>query len=261
MDSGTGTNTGSGSGPGARAGTASSGTSPVAAPAGTAAATGSAAAFAAAQAAQPSAAGAARPPSSDLNSPAIRADPGSVALAAAQGTQASAVPSASPLAAVVGQPQPAAQPAAQAPLAGQLTGPLFSLAAGKPGEHTMTINVTPDNLGPVTVRAHITAGDVRLELFAPNDAGREALRSILPDLKRDLAATGPTSLDLSSGNQPGPQSGQSGPQLGDSGGQGAGNTPLPSSRRNADVPGRPAPGPAPGVQRPRSSDSTLDVLA
>jgi len=168
------------------------------------------------------------------------------------------VPSSGPLAAVVGQPQPAAQ----APLAGQLSGPLFSLAGGKPGEHTMTINVTPDNLGPVTVRAHISAGDVRLELFAPNDAGREALRSILPDLKRDLAATGPnTSLDLSSGNQPGPQSGQSGPQLGDSGGQGAGNMPLPSSRRNADVPGRPAPGPAPGVQRPRSSDSTLDVLA
>ena len=68
----------------------------------------------------------------------------------------------------------------------------------------MTINVTPDNLGPVTVRAHISAGDVRLELFAPNDAGRDALRAILPDLKRDLAGTGlNANLDLSSGNQPG----------------------------------------------------------
>ena len=125
----------------------------------------------------------------------------------------------------------------------------------------MTINVTPDNLGPVTVRAHISAGDVRLELFAPNDAGREALRSILPDLKRDLAGSGlNANLDLSSGNQPGPQSGQQG-LLGEPGGQGSRNTPVPTSRGNADVPARQAPGPAPGARSSRPADSTLDVLA
>jgi flagellar hook-length control protein FliK len=162
----------------------------------------------------------------------------------------------------VGQAQPLAQPPAQAPLAGQLSGPLFSLAGGKPGEHTMTINVTPDNLGPVTVRAHISAGDVRLELFAPNDAGREALRSILPDLKRDLAGTGLiANLDLSSGNQPGPQSGQQGNPLGDPGGQGSRNSPVPSGGSNPDAQRRPATGPAPGARSPRSADSTLDVLA
>jgi flagellar hook-length control protein FliK len=89
------------------------------------------------------------------------------------------------------------------PLAGQLAGPLFSLATAKPGEHTMTLSVTPENLGPVTVRAHIGAEGVRVELFAPNDAGRDALRSVLQDLKRDLAAAGlGTNLDLSARSGP-----------------------------------------------------------
>jgi flagellar hook-length control protein FliK len=67
----------------------------------------------------------------------------------------------------------------------------------------MTLSVTPDDLGPVTIRAHVGADGVRVELFAPNDAGREALRAILQDLKRDLASAGlGADLDLSSQNQP-----------------------------------------------------------
>ena len=67
----------------------------------------------------------------------------------------------------------------------------------------MTITVTPDNLGPVTVRAHVTADGMRVQLFAPTDAGRDALRAVLPDLRRDLAGAGiNSSLDLSSQNQP-----------------------------------------------------------
>lgn len=69
----------------------------------------------------------------------------------------------------------------------------------------MTVHVTPDALGPVTVRAHVGADGVRVELFAPTDTGRDALRAILPDLRRDLSGAGLTgSLDLSSQNQPSP---------------------------------------------------------
>nr|WP_269437268.1 flagellar hook-length control protein FliK [Arthrobacter caoxuetaonis] len=72
------------------------------------------------------------------------------------------------------------------------------------GEHVMTLSVTPENLGPVTVRAHVSADGIRVELFAPNDAGREALRTILTDLRRDLSGAGlNTSLSLSSQDQPG----------------------------------------------------------
>ncbi len=68
----------------------------------------------------------------------------------------------------------------------------------------MTVHVTPDNLGPVTVRAHVGGEGVRVELFAPTDAGRDALRSILPELRRDLGGAGLSgTLDLSSQSHPG----------------------------------------------------------
>ena len=85
-----------------------------------------------------------------------------------------------------------------------MVAPLFSLATAASGEHVLTLSVTPDNLGPVTVRAHVSAEGVRVELFAPNDLGRDALRAILPELRRDLAGTGMNAnLQLSSNNQPG----------------------------------------------------------
>ena len=101
---------------------------------------------------------------------------------------------------------------ASTPLSTQIARPLFSLANAAHGEHVMTISVTPDNLGPVTVRAHVGPEGVRVELFAPNDAGRDALRSIMSDLKRDLAGSGMTgaTLDLSNRDQAGnsPQQGR-----------------------------------------------------
>ncbi|WP_146066095.1 flagellar hook-length control protein FliK [Cryobacterium sp. Y82] len=90
------------------------------------------------------------------------------------------------------------------PLAAQIMKPLFSLATAAPGEHVLTISVSPDNLGPVTVRAHVTGEGIRVELFAPTDLAREALRVILPDLRRDLAGSGLSAqLDLSSDSQAG----------------------------------------------------------
>ena len=100
---------------------------------------------------------------------------------------------------------------APAPLAQQLARPLFTLAQAGPGEHVVTVQVTPDTLGPVTVRAHVTAHGMHVELFAASDAGRDAVRQVLPDLRRDGAATGvTTTLDLSSQNHPGAQPGRDG---------------------------------------------------
>ena len=92
----------------------------------------------------------------------------------------------------------------------QLVKPVFSLATAGPGEHTMTVQVNPDRLGPVTLQAHIGAGGVRIEMFAASADGRDVLRQALPELRKDLAGAGiNASLDLSSNAQSGsPQGGQ-----------------------------------------------------
>jgi len=102
-----------------------------------------------------------------------------------------------------------AQQAAQPPLAGQLARPLFQLAAGHAGTHVMTVQLAPDSLGPVTLRAHLGADGVRIELLAATDAGRDGLRGILPELRRELAAQGvASSLDLSGSSGGGGAAGQ-----------------------------------------------------
>jgi len=117
---------------------------------------------------------------------------------AAQAIPAAAAPAATSAPAAAA----ASAPALPLQFAGQVARPLLSLAAAAPGEHMLTISVTPENLGPVTVRAHVGAEGVRIELFAPTDLGRDALRTIMPDLRRDLAASGlGGSLDLSSHDQ------------------------------------------------------------
>jgi flagellar hook-length control protein FliK len=89
------------------------------------------------------------------------------------------------------------------PLNLQLARPLAALRSAGNGNHVITIAVTPENLGPVMVRAHVSGDAVRIELIAPTDQAREALKAIMPDLRRDLSQSGgQTSLDLSSGNQP-----------------------------------------------------------
>ncbi|MCU1405993.1 MAG: hypothetical protein JWQ43_2296 [Glaciihabitans sp.] len=114
-------------------------------------------------------------------------------------TPAPAAPVPTPAAA----PSAAATPSVLVPLATQIARPIFTLAGASNGEHTLTINVTPDDLGPVTVRAHVSGDSLRLELFAPTDGGREALRQMLTDLRRDLAGSGMTaSLDISGDAQP-----------------------------------------------------------
>lgn len=122
-------------------------------------------------------------------------------------------------AAVPPSASPSAPPPAAPPLAEQLARPLFALATGPAGEHVMSIQVVPDTLGPVTVRAHLSANGVRIELVPASDAGQEALRGVLGDLRRDLAAGGlvPT-LSLGGGNASAAGSGSGNPSSGNLGG-------------------------------------------
>jgi len=107
---------------------------------------------------------------------------------------------------------PASAPPAPAPrpaLLPQLSGPVVSLARAGDGAHSITLTISPEALGPVTVRARISDGSIRLELHAPSDAGREALRLILADLRRDLAGAAPHAT-LSVSSQDAPSSSASG---------------------------------------------------
>lgn len=172
-------------------------------------------------------------------------DPGLPAVAPARGGETPFVMSTTPAAA----PAAATAPA-PAPLAQQLARPVFSLAQAGPGEHVVTVQVLPDSLGPVTVRAHVTAHGMHVELFAASDAGREAVRQVLPDLRRDAAGTGvSTTLDLSSQNQP-----QDAP----------GRDERPAARAQPGDPGleaRVTPRTQPTAHTPSIRTAGLDVLA
>ncbi|WP_343318785.1 flagellar hook-length control protein FliK [Arthrobacter sp. TMP15] len=135
-----------------------------------------------------------------------------VAEQAVGGPEAPTIPALSAVA--VTPPQAPVQASAAAPVAAhghtpapalveQLARPLFTLAGAPLGEHVMKISVVPDALGPVTVRAQLSADGIHIELIAASEAGREGLRGILSDLRRDLATGGmASSLSLGSGNSP-----------------------------------------------------------
>ncbi len=132
-----------------------------------------------------------------------RADDVAVApatLNAPAGAVITAAPTAAPVAAAAAAP---VAPAPTVPLTAQVARPLFSLAGAPNGDHVLTISVNPDNLGPVTVRAHVNGDNIRVELFAPTDVARDALRAILPDLRRDLSGGGMNAhLNLSGNDSP-----------------------------------------------------------
>lgn len=199
--------------------------------------------------------------------PTEAASAGSAATStAAQGptVAATTVPAAAPAMPATFAPLATAQtsaPTAQAPVPAtfttQVTKQVFTLATtAAPGEHVMVLKVTPENLGPVTVQAHITGTSVRIELFAPTDAGRDAIRQVMPDLKRDIASSGlQTQLDLSSGNHPGAQQGDTGRNAFNQRGF-APNPGTPSSRQL--VVDTSSSTPRPGLS---GTDAVLDVMA
>ncbi|WP_344441461.1 flagellar hook-length control protein FliK, partial [Agromyces soli] len=182
--------------------------------------------------------------------------PAAATAATGDGVAALAASAPSSPAAATAPTAPAAAPAgasaATAPaLAEQLGGHLVSLARRGPGEHLVSVRVAPEEFGPVTVRAVVGAdGHVRVELHAPSDAGREALRQALGDLRRDGAAAGLAgSLDLA------PQDRDGGRQAGDDA-----RTAAPAEEPRAAAPAR-ALAPTPVPTGPMPLGTGLDVIA
>lgn len=111
-------------------------------------------------------------------------------------------PATLPTIGAVAPPSPVATAGPATPLSAQIMPSIVAIASAGSGEHVVTVTVSPENLGPVTVRAHITAEGARFELSSPTEAGREALRALLPELRRDASGTGiDARLDLASGDR------------------------------------------------------------
>lgn len=132
---------------------------------------------------------------------------------------------------------PAAAAAPRPALLPQITAPVISLAQAPDGDHSLTLTVSPENLGPVTVRAHISGGAIHIELHAPNDLGREALRAILVDLRRDLAAAAPQASLLLSTSDDGPASSNPQHSAHNSTGGGTGSSNGATTGTNSGEPG------------------------
>jgi len=86
----------------------------------------------------------------------------------------------------------AAPTATQRSIVAQVTPTVVHIAQRAPGVHQITLTVSPEATGPVTVRAHIgSGGEVRIDLAGATEAGRDALRVLIADLRRDLASVMP----------------------------------------------------------------------
>jgi hypothetical protein len=88
-------------------------------------------------------------------------------------------------------PAAAAAPAArETPVAAQLAPQLAVLRNAPDGSQTMTVVLTPDSLGEVTVQVTITDGTLDLMLRGGSEHGRHALADALPELRRELEGAG-----------------------------------------------------------------------
>jgi flagellar hook-length control protein FliK len=69
------------------------------------------------------------------------------------------------------------------------------------GVHRLTVQLHPVDLGPVQVVAEIRNGDINVQLTGSTDAGADALRNALGDLRRELEDAGfaNCTLDLRQG--------------------------------------------------------------
>ncbi|TKR21928.1 flagellar hook-length control protein FliK, partial [Cellulomonas hominis] len=171
-----------------------------------------------------------------------------------------AAPAAAPAALQVGtvQHRVAAAAATPAPLSDQLAAKigeqLPALRSAGTGQHVLTLHVDPEHFGPVKVVAHISADAVRVELVGATDAARDALKQSLPDLRRDLAATG-LSSDVRLGAD-GAGTGAGDRAGADAAGRREGGRPDGTRPGSGAAPGAAAPAPT----RPSAHAGGLDLL-
>jgi len=78
------------------------------------------------------------------------------------------------------------------PVGSQIARQVAVLRGGPDGAQTMTLVLSPENLGPVEVSVTLSKGTVDLTLRGAHDMGRAALLDGLPDLRRDLESAGLT---------------------------------------------------------------------
>ncbi|MDI6103960.1 flagellar hook-length control protein FliK, partial [Actinoplanes sp. NEAU-A12] len=93
-------------------------------------------------------------------------------------------------------------PSTPAPPAAQLATRIVPLKLDADGVHRLTVHLHPVDLGPVQVVAEIRNGDITVQLSGATEAGAEALRSSLDELRQELENAGfnNCSLDLRQGN-------------------------------------------------------------
>lgn len=179
------------------------------------------------------------------------------------------VAAAAPLAAPpqVEGPLAAAAPTPARAIAAQVSPAVVSIAQRPTGSHQITMTVNPESLGPVTVRAHIgQRGDVRVELVGATDAGLEALRAMVTDLRRDLVTVMPhATLSLApagaaesapAGHGPQSGAGHHAREQAPHDPAGSAGRPAAPSAQNAD------PGRAHGIRHPHTAGhgAGLDIL-
>jgi hypothetical protein len=87
---------------------------------------------------------------------------------------------------------PAPRTGGDPPVAAQLSQQLAVLTNAPDGSQTMTLVITPDDLGPVSIQATVTGGNLDLTLHGAHEHGRHALADALPELRRDLESAGIT---------------------------------------------------------------------
>jgi flagellar hook-length control protein FliK len=75
-------------------------------------------------------------------------------------------------------------------VASQLVPHVAVLRGAPDGSHSMTVVLSPENLGPVQLQVTLTNGTLDMTLRGAHEHGRSALMAALPDLRRDLQAAG-----------------------------------------------------------------------
>ncbi|GAA0418616.1 flagellar hook-length control protein FliK [Actinoplanes campanulatus] len=165
------------------------------------------------------------------------AHPGAAGLPGMTGPQATAPTAQAPA------PQ-APPPATPSPYAAQLATRIIPLRLDADGVHRLTVHLHPADLGPVQVVAEIRNGDINVRLTGGTEAGTEALRQSLDDLRRQLNEAGfnNCSLDLRQGSAEQQARQQFAEHLGrrtDGGSRGGQDTaaeqPAPAPTRRADL--------------------------